>query len=365
MIAFPLPYTALLALALETHQGEAYFWLGDAGFFLPAAPMADAEWWLRLAQQRWPGMHPDLLPFATDGSGNRFCFHLRGDLVPQITGIVYWSYETYRAIPIATDFGGFLDWLLITAHTMARTLDVHPLDQDHLDSVVVPTAKRLRPETLQRLPALLRRSHSTHIQLVSIAPQCPASQLIVADARAEAGDLDDARTRFRRAQLDFPEFTAAYLAELLYLRGALTSDEQFQLCLRMLRLPLAYGGDPEMPSFGEIPEIDPTMLFEQLLLHAELHDAPMPVAVVEMVANDDPDDPLTWLGAAAECANEGELDLAVVFAGNAALYGAATEHGPFAFDLLAEIYETLQWPWQLAAAQGDSVLRAAGPPVRR
>ena len=48
-------------------------------------------------------MHPDLLPFARDGWGNRFCFVDAPDaLAPEGFAIVYWMYETFSAVPIAS-----------------------------------------------------------------------------------------------------------------------------------------------------------------------------------------------------------------------------------------------------------------------
>ena len=116
--AFTLParYLALLSL-LRERSGERRAWFGDVGFRLPGADVESATWVERLTDARWRGMHPDLIPFAEDGFDNQFCF-VRSERrsMRRCRAVVYWTYETYRAVPIASSFDAFLRWAALTAH---------------------------------------------------------------------------------------------------------------------------------------------------------------------------------------------------------------------------------------------------------
>jgi hypothetical protein len=338
-------YLALIHKAVQRQPAARHFWFSDAGFYLPEPGRPMERWLDQLVSHRWPWMTAELLPFAADGRGNQFCFHIRGDVEPRITGIVYWSYETYRAIPLTADFAGFMDWLLVVAHTMGRTLNLPPLDEEHFVQVVSPLAKILRPQTLEALPGLLRGSISTHSQLAALNGRCASSQLVLGIARLETEQWEAGLERVHRAQLEFPEFFSSFQAESQLLGDRLTSQQQLEAWIRCLRAPLMFSGDPELPHYADIPESDPVWLFDRLSSSMDFLDEDLPVAVFRMVASDTPDLYETWLHAAVECANEGDVRLAVTFTQNASLLSLNSGNEHHSFLLLQELFESLEWTW--------------------
>lgn len=358
MLVLPQEYLALIHHASQNATpDEKRFWVGEAGFFVPDARQAMERWTDALLNRRWPWMSPELVPFADDGAGNQFCFHVRGAAEPRITGIVYWSYETYRAVPIASDFGCFLDWLFVVAHTMARSLNLPPLDLEHVDSVLVPLAERLRRSSIRRLQTLYRSSHSVHRQMIELNPRCPASLLIVGTQEAIAGNVEAASDLLHRATLEFPEFCTAYMAESDALDTVLNATQQLELWSRCLRAPLAFAGDPQLSQFGDVPIYEPVWLFEKLAASVEFVELPFPVSVFEMVATEPPASADTWLRNAIDCANDGDIDLGITFAHNASLYLMNTGAEHHSFLLLQELYECNAWDWHVDVVERELALR--------
>jgi len=365
VISLPTPYWNVLRYAETHHPGEGTFWVSEVGFYLPARETTPDAWVQELAMHRWPRMHPGLLPFAGDGAGNRFCFYIRGDEAPSINAIVYWSHQTYRAVPVSTDFVGFLDWMLVLGHWLARSLDVAPLDMQHLREVVLPFAKAFRPDLEPLLPRLYEQYPSAHRQIVSIAPQSPASQLVVAMARMEDGYAEEARSRIQRAQLDFPEFAAAYAAEILVAGDTMSNDESLHLLLRILRVPLLFSADPQLASFRELPVLETPWLFDELLSNPEFEDADIPNALYELVRSEVWWDAEPWLAASVECANEGDVELALVLALNASTLPLEDDIAEAWHSLMVEFFDALQWPWHLAAARSDLARHRSSATIRK
>jgi hypothetical protein len=358
MLVLPQEYLALVYHATQSATSdENRYWVGEAGFFLPDRSQAMERWTDALLNKRWPWMNPELVPFADDGAGNQFCFHVRAGSEPRITAIVYWSYETYRALPVASDFGCFLDWLFVVAHTMARSLNLSPLDMDHYEDVLVPLAERLRRSSVRRLDSLYRSTHSVHRQIVELNPRCPASQLIVGMQEVTSGNVESGSEHLHRAALEFPEFCTAYMAESEALEAVLNAPQQLALWARCLRSPLAFAGDPQLTQFGDVPVYEPVWLFEKLAACAQFVDQPFPLPVFEMVATDPPASADTWLRSAIDCANEGDVDLGITFAHNASLYLMNTGAEHHSFLLLQEFYECNDWGWHVDVVERELAMR--------
>jgi hypothetical protein len=365
VISLPAQYWHVLRYAAANQPGEGTFWVSEVGFYVPVRQTTSDAWVQELAMHRWPRMHPSLLPFAGDGAGNRFCFYIRGDEEPSVNAIVYWSHQTYRAVPVSTDFVGFLDWMLVLGHWLARSLDVAPMDLYHLREVVLPFAREFRPDLEPLLPRLYGQYPSAHRQIVSVAPQSPASQLVVAMARMEDGHVEEARSRIQRAQLDFPEFAAAYAAEIQVAGDTMSKDESLHLLLRILRVPLLFNGDPQLASFNELPVLDTAWLFDELLGNPEFEDADVPNALYELVLGEVWWDAEPWLAASVECANGGDLELALVLALNASTLPMEEDIAEAWHSLMVEFFDALKWPWHLAAARSDLARHRSGVGVRK
>jgi hypothetical protein len=345
VLTLPEGYVRLLASAQAHAGGEDRLWISEAGLFLPEPGGTAGDWLQRLVSRRWPGMGADLLPFASDGAGNQFCFHIRGQQEARVSGVVCWGYETGRVVPLSVDWEGFTDWLLVCAFCSARTLNLPPMDEEHLQQVVLPLLGGMRPDSVRRLPELLRRHGWMHAVQVSLAPGSPASQMLLAEAALDEGDWERARAGLRRAALDMPEFAAVPAREVQLFGEALDDDARLGLLMRTLKAPLGWGGDPAMAHLEEVPAVDVAWLFESLVEQADFSDQPAPLAIFEMVNNDTPWEAESWLRAAAGCADEGDLAWAVVMASNASYFAVDLEARRWSADLLQDLYEALRWPW--------------------
>src|SRR5690625_3433364 len=89
-------------------------------------------------------MPPELLPFASDAVGNRFCLVMDDEGTdPEKLPVVYWMYETTLAVPIASCFDRFLDWIgLVSEIYVRRGTDEIYSRVDH-EEIVLPTLDAL------------------------------------------------------------------------------------------------------------------------------------------------------------------------------------------------------------------------------
>lgn len=347
MYRLPERYLTLLN-ALAARPGEKRTWLGDVGIWRGPATSSDARLEV-LTQRRWKGMHPDLVPFAEDGFGNLFCFvHRAAGSVPS-HAIVYWMYETYRAVPIASSFDAFLRWMTLTAAVAARNNDP-VIDHEHVQQELLPlltsigldidnNALETGNDTGQ--PAV----HKAFLQLDPHSPGsliCDARRLLHESRNFEA--LEAAHLALRA----FPGFTAAQTFEASVL--AADNDPQAARALfKSLRMPMVYGGDLTMSFFGAVPRVDPAVITDALRTHPELDRIADDDPLWILATQDDPVNPSAWVQVALDYANAGELDDAVTMATNALWLSLGESIEPQIHGLLRELYEVLGHPWHAAA----------------
>ena len=351
----PRLYVELMHAVAQSRGDARQVWLGDVGFYMHNDD-DQSRWSDALASRRWRGMHPDLVPFAEDGFGNRFCFYRSArDGCRVNRSIVYWMYETYRAVPVASGFAGFLAWLQLSAYVAARRGDP-VIDRRHVDEEIAPLMDALgcaldvaaALDEPDPAPVDVHRAH------LRVDPHAPGPAVSLAaylgdhDAELEALDL------CAEATFSFPEFAAARLVAGRLHQRAGDSAHAAEAYMQTLLRPLVYGGDPQMNGFRRLPEVDATQVVERLLALPDVPDSVIDSPIWTMARRDDPRSPRAWLQLAGEYAMESDLETAVVMATNALYLGVASELLPGIEGLLAELYGALEWDWHhRVAAPGN------------
>lgn len=320
----------------------------------------------QLIAQRWSAMPPELLPFAMDAMGNSFCLvrsavHHDSEKLP----VVYWMYETKLAVPVASCFDRFLDWIGLASEIYVRRGASESMTRDHLERVVKPQLRALGVErdffALTTSP--VSPVGSLHLGMMRLDPAAAGSRLVAAERARRDNRQKDAILHARAALKSFPKFFAAAWFLVTFQNAPTRVIGYRELVHGLVALPLAYRGDPQMPEFLDIPS--PTILevaerVSSVAREGDLDDDP----VIELMMWDDPMAPEAWLSAAIELANRQQLARAHVAALNAAhlVRDPDVLHDIWTFQL--ELYEAMGWSWQSyvvarhleQAAQPSSVL---------
>lgn len=290
-------------------------------------------------------MHPDLLPFALDSTGNRFCLIVSGDQRDADEfAVAYWMYETYLAVPIASSFERFLDWIGLASELAVQRRTDPVIDNAHVQQVVRPLLAALG---IERDYFALSTSPQTpvgslHLGMMRLDPASPAARLVAARRAANQNRFRDA-LRHARAALDiFPDFVACAWF-MINLPEAEQRVRDYDLLLReMASMSLIYRGDTLMPLFADVPQVDPRDAAEAVarrLRPGETDEDP----ALALAAFDDPLASTDWLRAAIDVANLGEYTRATRLATNAHhLSGSGIERRD-ALLLLEELYDALGW----------------------
>jgi hypothetical protein len=342
------------ARLLATMEGddEGFVWLGEVGIRVPHDGVVDEDWVEELAGLRWRGMHPDLIPFARDSWGNRFCFYRPG--APrggEGSAIVYWLYETFTAVPVASTCEGFLRWLgLITwAHERDPNYEmVEAGDSARLMEVLDSLNLGVDAEALLPMPAPERRD----VLAASLAldPACPAGLVTRGLWRAQQGDTFGGTEDARLAAFTFPDFAAAYAAQVTMLAGERDSSERFDALLMALRCSLCFSGDPDMPWFRDVPVVEAETLAESLATHKRWEDIERFDPIWDLVQRLDPSSPASWCEVALAYADTGAFAEAVPMACNALHFSLSDPTMRHDVErLLVELYEALGWSWHSRA----------------
>jgi hypothetical protein len=359
-VTLPSSYRSILALAEPQGEDDRHFWLGDCGFILPPTADSPPDWIRRLSELRWPGMHPDLIPFAVDGMENRWCFYRGGRPdSPHAGAVVYWMYQTYRAIPVADSFDDFVDFIGLSAAASAWRGDDAVIDMAHWHAVVRPMLVRLgRPvDSIERQSRDNHDTASIHRMMTQLHPRASGSLLARALNLTEPEHAMNALSLCERALEAFPEFAAAESVRVELLDRVGTREDRAEALLRLFRLPLVYGGDSHVPCFPTLSPLDITRLVEQLATDPWANEKLLDEPVFDMLLHDDPTSPQAWLTAAVETANANDLEMAVTMAQNALLFGYFDDWGVAAMTLLGELYEALGWDAHLDITRLDAEIR--------
>lgn len=301
-----------------------------------------------LIAQRWDAMPPELLPFALDAMGNSFCI-VCSDRVhdPESFPVVYWMYETRRAVPVASCFDHFLDWIGLASEIYVRRGAGNAYTREYLERVVTPQLRALGVERdfygLTTSP--VSPVGSLHLGMMRIDPDAAGSRLVAAERARRDDRQKDAILHARAALKNFPKFLSA-LWFLVTFENAPTRVIGYKGLVRSLvATPFSYCGDPMMPEFSELPAPSITEVADLVTKVTSPEDAEED-PVIELLMWEDPFSPELWLRAGIDLANHQHLERANVAALNALYLSSddAIRHDIWCFQ--HELFDALGWSWK-------------------
>lgn len=300
-----------------------------------------------LVADRWTAMPPSLLPFAVDAVGNRFCLVMNATSDdPETLPVVYWMYETTLAVPIASCFDRFLDWIGLVSEIQVRRGADEAYARAHHEEVVKPTLKALGVErdffALTTSP--FSPVGSLHLGTMRVDPDAAGSRLVAAHRASFDNRQKDAILHARAALKSFPGFLSALWFLVSFENAPIRVIGYKDLVRRLARMPLVYRGDPMMAEFVDIPSPRLTEIAKRVAEVATSLDAAED-PVVELLLWDDVYEPTSWLRAALELANAEQYTCAHTAALNAAYVATDKDVVRDIWTFQHELYEEMQWKW--------------------
>lgn len=315
--------------------------------------MPDSDPIEALIADRWTAMAPELLPFAVDAVGNRFCLVMDDTQEdPEKLPVVYWMYETALAVPIASCFDRFLDWIgLVSEIYVRRATDEIYSRADH-ENIVLPA---LESVGVQRDFFALTTSPfspvgSLHLGMMRVDPDAAGSRLVAAHRAQVDNRQKDAILHARAALKSFPGFVSALWFLVTFDNAHIRVIGYKDLVRKLARMPLIYRGDAMMSEFIDIPSPkvrDIAQKVSEVVTPLEAAEDP----VVELLLWDDVYEPTSWLRAALELANNEQYLCAHTAAINAVYLATDrdTLHDIWLFQ--HELYEVMEWAWHASMVQ--------------
>ena len=323
--------------------------LGPVTFFGARGASDDRELLLHLMHERWPTMAPELVPFAVDAVGNRFCLvcsRIAQD--PETLPVVYWMYETSVAVPVATCFDRFLDWIGLAAEIVVRRGADDALNTRHLREVVIPELKLLGVErdffSLTTSP--VSPVGSLHLGMLRVDPNAAGSRLVAAHRAQGDGRSKDAILHARASLKSFPEFLSAAWFLVSFPNASSRVIGYRKLVSSLPDLLFCYRGDALMPEFVDVPAPTFREVFDCVAAIADPAEAEED-PVLSMIVYDDAESADNWLTASIELANFGKMDRANVAALNAFHIATTALARNHALLVLEELYEATGSAWLL------------------
>lgn len=352
----PATYRSFLKAAESLEPEAGRVWIGETGFRVPGSPAQAEAWELALAGGRRSGMHPDLIPFATDGIGNRYCFYCSSrPALRHVETIVFWVLDTARAIPIAENFAAFLDWMGMVAHWTAMRGDDSIIDESHLREIVDPILRTLgRPsEPRDRVRSREATQRDLLASLLEVQPMSPVGLIWKAMGQLEQGDTSGVLLSCERALRGFPEHVMARLLEAdAHLREGSVAA-RLDALTQAIRMPLVYGGDEQLPYVGKFPALDPAWLAEELATAPLPADDLMFEPIWDLILAYDPTTASGWLTVSVEYANLEQIEVAITMATNALLFALPEERTPV-MSYLSELYTAAGADWHAAITTAEA-----------
>lgn len=324
-------------------QGELT--LGPVTFFGARGATTDAEISLALMHERWPGMLPELVPFAIDAVGNTFCLvcsALYAD--PEKIPVVYWMYETGVAVPVASCFDRFLDWIGLAAEIGVRRGADDAMNVRHLRQVVTPQLEALgvSRDFFALTTSPVSPVGSLHLGMLRVDPTAAGSRIVAAHRAKEDHRSRDAILHARSSLKSFPGFLAAAWF-LVTFPDAPSRVVGFRDLVRLLPdLLFCYRGDAMMPEFVDVPRPTFREIFDLIASASDPRDAEED-PVLSMILYDDAESADVWLRTAIDLANIGALDRAHTVALNGFHIATTRDARNHVLMFLEELYEALGW----------------------
>lgn len=300
-------------------------------------------------------MTPELIPFALDAMGNNFCL-VRSDFHsdPERLPVVYWMYETKVAVPIASCFDRFLDWIGLASEIYVRRGASESYTRQYLETLIKPQLRALGVErdffALTTSP--VSPVGSLHLGMMRIDPAAPGSRLVAAERARRDGRQKDAILHARAALKSFPKFLAAAWFLVTFENAPTRVIGYRDLVRSLVDLPLTYRGDLMMHEFVDIPRptvLDVAELVSQVVTLDDAEEDP----VVELLMWDDALSPELWLHAAIELANNEQLERAHVASLNAHYLSNDPDVLRDIWLFQSELYEAMGWTWQSFVLQRE------------
>lgn len=306
-----------------------------------------------LAADRWTSMPPSMLPFAVDAVGNRFCIVMDEDIDdPERLPVIYWMYETALAVPIASCFERFLDWVGLVSEIHVRRGADEAYARAHHEEVVQPTLKALGVErdffALTTSP--FSPVGSLHLGMMRVDPEAPGSRVVAAHRASIDNRQKDAILHARAALDSFPGFLSALWFLVNFENAPIRVIGYKDLVRRLARMPLVYRGDPMMAEFVDIPSPRLYEISKRISSVATSLDAAED-PVVELLMWDDVYEPTSWLRAALELANAEQYACAHTAAINAAYVATDKDVLRDIWMFQEELYGEMQWKWHANMVQ--------------
>lgn len=306
-----------------------------------------------LIADRWTSMPPELLPFASDAVGNRFCLVMDDEGTdPEKLPVVYWMYETTLAVPIASCFDRFLDWIgLVSEIYVRRGTDEIYSRVDH-EEIVLPTLDALgvKRDFFALTTSPFSPVGSLHLGMMRVDPDAAGSRLVAAHRAQVDNRQKDAILHARAALKSFPGFVSALWFLVTFDNAYIRVIGYKDLVRKLARMPLIYRGDAMMGEFIDIPS--PTLIeiaqkVAEVVTPLEAAEDP----VVELLLWDDIYEPTSWLRAALELANNEHYECAHTAATNAAYTAMDRDTLRDIWLFQQELYEEMEWDWHVAMVQ--------------
>jgi tetratricopeptide (TPR) repeat protein len=299
-----------------------------------------------LVATRWPGMHPELLPFAVNSDLDLYCLALRPWEAPSSeSAVVKFSPETYTAVPVASSFSTFLMWLELDVWRRRRTdaafgpaLAQTNEALDLLFSLAEQSRDGIAPSTHESDPV-----RAMHARMVELDPDAAGSWLALAGFALDDGEWETASAYATKALAAFPGFAAA-----VHLQTVIAVGEDRQHAARanlfaLARCPWVWCADRTDPLFSHLPPFEPEQVASDYLVsigEAFLYEAGED-SVCAWIHNRPRVDPSQWIQASHDFEDMNDVGSALAAAANGLLRAPLAETALEAFRKCAEIYDAI------------------------
>jgi tetratricopeptide (TPR) repeat protein len=326
--------------------------------------------WNSLVQQRWPGMHPELLPFAITTGLELYCLVYRPwDRALHEAPVVKFSAETYTAMPIAGDVQGFLVWLELDfwrrRHTDASFAAAEGEMANSLQTLFGLTDLD-RGDVIPRESDASEAVRAVHERMVELDPRAAGSWFALAGYAMQEERWEEAEDALDRALRSFPLFSAAqHLRTVVALRENRTSSARRRL-LALMGMPWVWAPDREDVCFAHVPSFEPEQIASDYLVHTgepQLLESDASATSAWLV-NRPRVTPPEWLQAYAYFLELRDYESALSAASNALLREPLGARSKDALDACARIYGQSRYPelQRLATAAVRTLRRWKTPP---
>lgn len=253
--------------------------------------------------ERWRGMLPQFLPFGHDGAEDFYGFYVPADASGGDFTVLFWDHEYDHYYPIASGFGAFLHWCVISDRYFA---------QDAFEEDGPPFEEEARREEFSRLlglpPALAtelppRNEREFHERLIVSDAQAAFSLAQLGCIFHGRGNLERARDYFARASEAAPWFADPYYLLAETYRAERKTEQALERWWQVFQCPIALSTRTGSYDLGEsCPDAEICeAAMEQVLRNRDiLPDAMRNTLLYRLLTHCDPFDPQARLALADE-----------------------------------------------------------------